>query len=61
MFLLYMVTWLTKSKYMNLTGDVHFYTMLISLAVLFLVTELSYRFIETPFRKLGNKIADSFK
>lgn len=61
MFLLYMVTWLTKSKYMNLTGDVHFYTMIIAIVVLFLVTELSYRFIETPFRKLGNKIADSFK
>lgn len=61
MFILYSVSWLANSKYLNLTGDVHFYTMLIALAVLFLMTELSYRFIETPFRKLGNKIADSFK
>ena len=61
MFLIYAIKWLAESSYMPLSGDKHFKTAMIFVVALFIIAELSFRFVETPFRKLGNKIADSFK
>lgn len=61
MFLAYAVKWLCTSRYCKLSGDVDFKIAMIFLVLLFVITELSYRFIEEPFRKIGNKIASSYK
>ncbi len=61
MFMLYSISWLANSKYMPLTGDKDFKTSMIFFVVLFIATELSYRLIEIPFQKLGNRITASFK
>lgn len=61
MFLIYAVSWFANSSYFHLTGDAEFKTAMIFIVVLFTFTEISYRFIEQPCRKLGNRIAASFK
>lgn len=61
MFLAYAVNWLARSRYLSLTGDVGFKVFIIFLITLFIVTEVSYRLIETPFRKLGNRLVMSLK
>ena len=61
MFFAYAVVWLANSKYLSLKGNADLKVFIIFVVVLLGVTELSYQFIEKPFRKLGNRLAASFQ
>lgn len=55
MVLAYAVLWLSNSSYLTLSSSE---AGIFFLVLLCLGTELSYRFIEKPFRRIGNEIAE---